>query len=48
MSSSSEEEDEDFVFYRDREEWEDVSPLPQDDGPSPVVAIAYTDRCRST
>lgn len=25
--------------------WEDVEPLPQDDGPTPVVAIAYTQEC---
>lgn len=25
--------------------WADVTPIPQDDGPSPVAAIAYTDEC---
>lgn len=48
MSESSDDEltaddsDSQWVFYRNREEWSDVEPLPQDDGPHPIVAIAYS------
>ena len=33
-----------FVFYRDRDDWRDVTPIAQNDGPVPVVLIAYSDR----
>ncbi|KAK3743716.1 hypothetical protein QZH41_012384 [Actinostola sp. cb2023] len=48
MADSSEEEEQgdSFAFYRNRDEWKDVTPVPQDDGPNPVVAIAYSDRFR--
>jgi len=44
MSSSSEESsDEDYVFFKDNPDFSDVIPIPQDDGPRPVVQIAYSD-----
>ncbi len=36
-----------WVFYKDREDWKDVIPIPKDDGPTPVVQIAYSDKCKS-
>ncbi|CAL1530939.1 unnamed protein product [Lymnaea stagnalis] len=35
-----------WVPFKDRPEWKDVKPIPQDDGPDPVVQIAYTDQFR--
>lgn len=35
------------VFYKDRPEWQDVVPIPSDEGPVPVVSIDYSDQCKS-
>lgn len=50
MSDSSDEEfnEKNFVLYKDRPDWKDVTPIPQDDGEEPVVAIAYSKRCKFT
>lgn len=42
--SSSDSDSEEWTFYCDRDEWKDVKPIKQDDGPHPVVAIAYSEK----
>jgi protein farnesyltransferase/geranylgeranyltransferase type-1 subunit alpha len=33
------------VLYSCNPEWNDVTPIPQDDGPNPLVPIAYSKEC---
>ncbi|XP_043199749.1 protein farnesyltransferase/geranylgeranyltransferase type-1 subunit alpha-like [Amphibalanus amphitrite] len=37
-------DDPDWVPYGERPDWQDVQPVPQDDGPEPVVRILYSER----
>ncbi|VVC43949.1 Protein prenyltransferase, alpha subunit [Cinara cedri] len=41
-SSSENEELSSYIFYCNRPEWSDVQPILQDDGPTPVVRVAYS------
>jgi len=38
------EESKKYTMYRDRKEWDDITPLSQDDGPHPVVKIMYCEK----
>ena len=35
-----------WIPYSARENWRDVQPIEQDDGPNPIVCIAYSQRCK--
>lgn len=37
-----------WLPFSERPEWSDVNPLPQDDGPHPVVPISYTKQFRES
>ena len=35
-----------WIPISERSEWSDVQPVRQDEGPAPVVRIAYSKKCR--
>lgn len=43
-SSSDEFENNEKLLFKNRPEWKDVTPLPQDDGDEPIVAIDYSEK----
>lgn len=43
--SDSGDSDISWIFYKDRPDWNDVTPIPEDDGPTPVVVIAHSEKC---
>lgn len=40
--------DNSYVPYIERPGWEDIQPIPQDDGPNPLAPIAYSQKYRDT
>lgn len=44
--SDSGDSDVSWIFYKDRPDWSDVTPVPEDDGPTPVVVIAHSEKCK--
>jgi hypothetical protein len=36
-----------FTSFKEREEWKDVEPVPQNEGENPVVPINYSHECRN-
>ena len=34
-----------YIPLSERDQWRDVTPIPQDDGPNPLVPIMYSQEC---
>jgi len=46
--SDTEEEKQNYVPFGQRSEWDDVKPIPADEGPDPICSIAYTPQFSDT
>ncbi|XP_049872561.1 protein farnesyltransferase/geranylgeranyltransferase type-1 subunit alpha [Pectinophora gossypiella] len=42
--SDSGDSDVSWILYKERPDWSDLKPVPEDDGPSPVVVIAHSEK----
>lgn len=46
MSDNEEDLLTDWIPYSQRTDWEDLQPIPQDDGDHPIASVMYSAKCR--